>query len=248
MRFKLTLLTLFMFACGSPQVQTPVAETKLWNNDDEKLRFMVKMSHHLVAPIKDECIDRVLNRLKHGAPKQSLSGSEFYQMGYSPLMAQAKKRQMADSLAEPAAAEADRCASSLASCGTCHLPRVNNCDYRLTLKDKPTLVGKVIADGEKIKFKVQSEGDSKVAELEPRDIVKAEWLNGADDITTWWNFKKLNRKSRIVKKMLSLSAKNNVGCTNCHLQHGNFQLNDNGKLFDTTGEVKRLVTLESFLK
>ncbi|MFO1470532.1 MAG: hypothetical protein U1F27_05765 [Turneriella sp.] len=247
MRLKLTLLCLFIIACGSPQIQTPVAETKLWNNDDEKLRFMVKMSHHLVAPVKDECIDRVLNRLKNGAPKLSLKDSEFYQLGYSPLMAQAKKAP-AKAVAAPAVAASDGCESSLASCGTCHLPRVNNCDYRLTLKDKPTLIGKVIADGEKIKFKVQSEGDSKVAELEPRDIVKAEWLNGADDITTWWNFKKLNRRSRIVKKMLSLAAKNNVGCTNCHLQHGNFQLNDNGKLFDTTGEVKRLVTLEAFLK
>ncbi len=241
----LALLSLLLIvSCGSPQVQTPPAEVKLWNNDDEKLRFMVKMSHHLVAPVKDECIDRVLNRLKNGAPKQSLNDSEFYQMGYSTLLAQKGKK----APAKAAAAASDGCESSLASCGTCHLPRVNNCDYRLTLKDKPTLVGRVIADGEKIKFKVQSEGDSKVAELEPRDIVKAEWLNGADDITTWWNFKKLNRKNRIVKKMMSLAAKNNVGCTNCHLQHGNFGLNDNGKLFDATGEVKRLVTLEQFMK
>lgn len=244
MRLKFALLTLLFFACGSPQVQTPPAEVKLWNNDNERLRFMVKMSHHLVAPVKDECIERVLNKLKHGAPKQSLNDAEFYQLGYSPLMAQKGKK----APAKPAAAASDGCESSLASCGTCHLPRVNNCDYRLTLKDKPTLVGKVIADGEKIQFKVQSEGDSKVAELEPRDIIKAEWLNGADDITTWWNFKKLNRKSRIVKKMLSLAAKNNVGCTNCHMQHGNFALNDTGKYFDATGAVKRDVTLEAFLK
>lgn len=245
----LALLSLLLIvSCGSPQVQTPPAEVKLWNNDDEKLRFMVKMSHHLVAPVKDECIDRVLNRLKNGAPKQSLNDSKFYQMGHSPMLAQARKKPAAKAPAAPAVAASDGCESSLASCGTCHLPRVNNCDYRLTLKDKPTLVGRVIADGEKIKFKVQPEGDSKVAELEPRDIVKAEWLNGADDITTWWNFKKLNRKNRIVKKMMSLAAKNNVGCTNCHLQHGNFGLNDNGKLFDATGEVKRLVTLEQFMK
>ncbi len=247
MRALTSLLLLLIVSCGSPQVQTPPAEVKLWNNDDEKLRFMVKMSHHLVAPVKDECIDRVLNRLKNRAPKQSLSDSEFYQMGYSYLMSQAKRRNAKES-APVVSAEGDGCASSLASCGTCHLPRVNNCDYRLTLKDKPTLVGRVIADGEKLKFKVQADGDSKVAELEPRDIVKTEWLNGGDDIVSWWDFKKLNRKNRIVKKMLSLAAKNNVGCTNCHLQHGNFALNDNGKLFDATGEVKRLVTIEAFLK
>ena len=249
MRALPALLLLLIVFCGSPQVQTQPAEVKLWHNDDEKLRFMVKMSHHLVAPVKDECIDRVLKKLAGSKEAHGMKSNEFYQFGFSPLLAQSSENAKGS---EPElvaqAASTDSCASSLASCGTCHLPRVNNCDYRLTLKDKPTLVGKVIADGEKIQFKVQSDGDSKVAELEPRDIIKSEWLNGADDITTWWNFKKLNRRSRIVKKMLSLAAKNNVGCTNCHLQHGNFGLNDNGKLFDATGEVKRLITLESFLK
>ncbi|MBL8034714.1 MAG: hypothetical protein JNJ69_13495 [Leptospiraceae bacterium] len=244
---KLVALAFLMIAtCGSPQVQTPPSEVKLWNNPDEQLRFMIKMSHHLVAPVRDECIDRVLGKLKRGKG-QSMAEPEFHQIGLSPGLLSQVKRQAAP--AAPAAVASDGCESSLASCGTCHLPRVNNCDYRLTLKDKPTLVGKVIGDGDKIRFAVRTEGEEqRVAEIEPRDILKAEWLNGADDITTWWNFKRLGARSRIVKKMLSLSAKNNVGCTNCHMQHGNFKLNETGKYFDTTGAVKRDVTLEAFLK
>jgi hypothetical protein len=230
-------LLLACFAqCGTPQVQPQPTPGKLWNNDDEKLRFMLKMTHHLVAPIKDECIDKVVNRLKNPKLKQALGEKEFYQIGFSPLLAQDKAVE----------AETDSCQNSLQSCGTCHLPRVNNCNYRITIKDKGEFTGKVVGDGEKLKF--QPTGASAASEIAPNEIVKTEWLNGGDDIATWWNFKKLGSKARIVKKMMALAAKNNVGCTNCHLQHGNFKLNDNGKLFDTTGEVNRLVTLEKFLK
>ncbi len=245
-----TLLLAVLAQCGSTPVQPQVTPGKLWNNDDEKVRFMLKMTHHLVAPIKDECIEQVLNRLKGKETKinQSFNDNEFAQLGAAMLIA-APKKPASPAPAKPAVAvpaESDSCSDSLKSCGTCHLPRVNNCNYRVTIKDKGEFTGKIVAEGEKLKF--QPNGASAASEIAPNEIVKTEWLDGGDDITTWWNFKKLGAKARIVKKMMALSAKNNVGCTNCHLQHGNFKLNDNGKLFDTTGEVNRLITLEKFLK
>lgn len=240
-----TLLLAILAQCGSTPVQPQATPGKLWTNDGEKVRFMLKMTHHLVAPIKDECIDQVLDRLKTSAPKKAMNNPEFYQMGFSPLLAQNQKTEAPQLISQDAKAESDICESSLKSCGTCHLPRVNNCTYRITLKDKGEFTGKVVGDGEKLKFQPQG---AEASEIAPNEIVKTEWLNGGDDITTWWNFKKLGAKARVVKKMMALAAKNNVGCTNCHLQHGNFKLNDNGKLFDTTGEVNRLVSIEKFLR
>lgn len=236
-----TLLLAMLTQCGSAPAQPQPTPGKLWNNDDEKVRFMLKMTHHLVAPIKDQCIDQVLGRLKKGGGKQSFNDIRFQQVGYSPLMAQ-----QATSPGKTAEAAEDSCGSALTSCGTCHLPRVNNCTYRITIKDKGEFTGKVVADGEKLKF--QPTGAPAASEIAPNEIIKTEWLNGGDDSVTWWNFKKLGARARVVKKMMALAAKNNVGCTNCHLQHGNFKLNDNGKLFDTTGEVNRLISIERFMK
>lgn len=245
-----TLLFAVLVQCGSTPAQPQPTPGKLWNNDDEKVRFMLKMTHHLVAPIKDQCIERILGRLKKGNTKQSLEDLKFQQLGFSPLLAQAgkavPKRAADDPAVEADSAEADSCSDSLRSCGTCHLPRVNNCNYRLTIKDKGEFTGKVVADGEKLKF--QPTGAPAASEIAPNEIVKTEWIDGGDDIVTWWNFKKLGARARVVKKMMALAAKNNVGCTNCHLQHGNFRLNDNGKLFDTTGEVNRLISIERFMK
>jgi cytochrome c553 len=240
----LPVLLLFIFSyCKSSPAQPQPTPGKLWNSDDERLRFMLKMSHHIVAPIQDECIERVLNRMKT-AEKSSFLDSDFYQLGYSSLMTQAKRPAVP---AATAATAADVCQNSLMSCGSCHLPRQNNCNYRLSIKDKGEFSGKVIAEGDKLTFQPDHAGAS-ASEIAPNEILRSEWLNGGDDITTWWNFKKLGAKGRIVKKMMALSAKNNVGCTNCHMQHGNFKLNENGKLFDTTGEVKRLVPLAEFVK
>ena len=243
MRYLLipTLLFAVLVQCGSTPVQPQPTPGKLWNNDDEKVRFMLKMTHHLVAPIKDECIENVLNRLKGKETpiNQSFNDSEFSQLGVAMLIAKPAPK-------KPAAKAADMCGDSLRSCGTCHLPRVNNCNYRLTIKDKGEFTGKVVADGEKLKF--QPTGAPAASEIAPNEIVKTEWIDGGDDIVTWWNFKKLGARARVVKKMMALAAKNNVGCTNCHLQHGNFRLNDNGKLFDTTGEVNRLISIERFMK
>lgn len=193
------------------------APAKPWANDDEKLRFMLKMSHNLIAPIKEDCAERTLARLKKAGDKET-----------------------------PATKEADSCASSVTSCGTCHLPRANNNTYRITIKNQGEFTGKVIADGEKLKF--QPTGATAASEIAPNEIRKTEWVGGEGDSLARWNFKKLGSRARVVKKMLALAAKNNVGCTNCHVEQGNFKLNENGKLFDETGEVKRQVTLEKFLK
>ncbi|MBN8222231.1 MAG: hypothetical protein J0L53_15015 [Spirochaetes bacterium] len=244
-----TLLFAALVQCGSTPAQPQPTPGKLWNNDDEKVRFMLKMTHHLVAPIKDECIEQVLGRLKHVGNKQSFDDVKFQHIGFSPVLAQGRKVPAKPATAAPAVAApaaADMCGDSLRSCGTCHLPRVNNCNYRLTIKDKGEFTGKVVADGEKLKF--QPTGAPAASEIAPNEIVKTEWIDGGDDIVTWWNFKKLGARARVVKKMMALAAKNNVGCTNCHLQHGNFRLNDNGKLFDTTGEVNRLISIERFMK
>lgn len=247
MRYLLipTLLFAALVQCGSTPAQPQPTPGKLWNNDDEKVRFMLKMTHHLVAPIKDECIENVLNRLNHKnePAKQSLLDSDVHAVAGAMLIAAPKKPAAP---AKGADARVDACQDSLRSCGTCHLPRVNNCNYRLTIKDKGEFTGKVVADGEKLKF--QPTGAPAASEIAPNEIVKTEWIDGGDDIVTWWNFKKLGARARVVKKMMALAAKNNVGCTNCHLQHGNFKLNDNGKLFDTTGEVNRLISIERFMK
>lgn len=247
MRYLLipTLLFAVLVQCGSTPAQPQPTPGKLWNNDDEKVRFMLKMTHHLVAPIKDECIDQVLNRLhgKSEPAKQSLIDTEIQPLAGAMLIAAPKKPAAP---AKAVAARADICQDSLTSCGTCHLPRVNNCNYRITIKDKGEFTGKVVADGEKLKF--QPTGAPAASEIAPNEIIKTEWIDGGDDIVTWWNFKKLGARARVVKKMMALAAKNNVGCTNCHLQHGNFKLNDNGKLFDTTGEVNRLISIERFMK
>ena len=79
-------------------------------------------------------------------------------------------------------------------------------------------------------------------------IERIEWLNGGDPLETWWDFKSLSPRGEKARRMFDIAARHRVGCTNCHVGHGDFQLTHEGRVFQESGRVIRRVPLDDFLR
>lgn len=191
----------------------------------------------------DECLQRVQDEI-HQSGKNS----------YLPLL-------LVQSRESDSAAEAeDVCRKPLESCGNCHLPRKNNCDYRVeytVATREAQATGRLkaadatsITITRRLSHGEDSEPSKRISVENPlavkirrADIVRTVWLNGADAPETWWDFKSFSPRGAIAKKMLAISTENNVACTNCHVQHGDFRLTSEGETFGKTGKLIRRVPL-----
>ncbi|MBL8020536.1 MAG: hypothetical protein JNM27_12780 [Leptospirales bacterium] len=242
--FLLAIVCLsFYAACrlGDPlQPRNPAARP--WSNEKEKVSFMFQISSMLEKQPTDfnECLQRVQDEI-HQNGKNS----------YLPLLLVQSSE--SDSVAE------DVCRKPLESCGNCHLPRKNNCDYRVeynaangeaqatgrlkTADATSITIARRASHGEDI-GPSSTVSDGRFTTRIPRaDIVRTVWLNGADAPETWWDFKSFSPRGAIAKKMLAISTENNVACTNCHVQHGDFRLTSEGETFGKTGKLIRRVRL-----
>lgn len=280
---------------------------KPWQTPEQRTQVMVTVAAKMLSPVPNSCITEVIEKLKTPDPSGTGPGnagapatgelhnasSMLPNLGYCQA-ADAPR----DTESGPVASKANNpCESVLRTCGNCHLPKANNCNYRVTWKyqdeDFSVVTRFRATDSSKLRFgahpqrivmkdgsehkgsvvgrsgrallvshsgkierlarqDVQSEGpieESSVSEtIVVRDIKKIEWLNGADPLETWWDFRKFSPRGKTALRMFDLVARHKVGCTNCHLGHGDFQLTDEGQHFKKTGKVTRKVSLEEFLR
>ncbi|HMU85594.1 MAG TPA: hypothetical protein PKE49_15950 [Leptospiraceae bacterium] len=237
---------LFCMACLSGLKGPRNPEARPWTNEEQKVSFMLGMVH-LIEPgtlVPDECSDRVARFLHskeqniNAAPTQSNS-SRLQDMKLGQPMAPAADR---------ASEEEDSCRKPLQTCGNCHLPTINNCNYQVVHYEKDKKVeslGQVLAqDDHTITIGRRACEGECVAEtntsrkvIQKEDIVKTVWLAGADAPEAWWNFKKFSARGATAKKMLAIAQENNVSCANCHVAHGDFRLTSEGKEYLKTGKV-----------
>lgn len=158
----------------------------------------------------------------------------------------------------PGSSSRSECESAMAGCGSCHLPRVNNCNYRITFEEgsqKRMVEGQVLRmDAASVTMRGCAEcGDPAASRPETsnaprkdmhsgtiaaRDIEKTEWLNGGDALISWWDFRTLNGRGQTARKMLAISAEQGVSCAHCHAGHGDFRLTQNGERFKATGRAR----------
>ncbi len=147
------------------------------------------------------------------------------------------------------------CRDALRSCGNCHMPKQNNCNYTVEY----SIDGKTVrrASGQ---FDVAQNGtlterpgffkeevSSNDGPIASKDVVRTVWLNGADPVITWWDFKQLNGRGSTAKRMMAIAAQHNVACSNCHVGHGDFQLTQEGETFFESGKVIHRVPLKEML-
>lgn len=193
------------------------------------------------SPYVDECIERVLAETR---------GENRISYGTNPNL---------PLILVQAAVPADPCDKPLQACGNCHLPRRNNCEYRVeyTVANREMKAfGRLEkADASSITLSRNCEECSREvpsraetgrveSRIIPRaDIVRTVWLNGGDLPETWWDFKSFSARGTVAKRMLAISAENNVACTNCHVKHGDFRLTSEGETFGNTGKIVRRVPL-----
>jgi hypothetical protein len=155
-----------------------------------------------------------------------------------------------------AAEAADPCEPALRTCGNCHLPRANDCQYVITYldaEDKPvstpprsvaitdTASIGIVAVIEYLEGEIRrpSTDDDLHMKIPIDRIIKTTWINGAEPLITWWDFERFNKRGEMAHKMLSIAAEHNVACTNCHLRHGDFRLTGAGEEFFRSGRVIR---------
>lgn len=199
-----------------------------WQTPEEQIDYMLKMSSVFDGSgagtqTTDHCIQRIRNLVKNEpSVKNPLPGGTGGGSGGVSEFG-----------------EGDPCASALVGCGNCHLPRRNNCTYSV----------EYLSGSSKRVFQRQVEkndanGISMISEtgrmsIAKSDIRKTTWLSGADPVETWWDFKAFSARGELAHKMLALSQKAKVACTNCHEGHGDFRLTQEGKVFLHKGVVVR---------
>lgn len=278
---------------------------KPWSSPEQRKAVMATVATKMLTRAPNTCVQKVLRKLKKPGATQSSTLHRFASQQSSTCQDQ------------NAEGRADSCDRVLRSCGNCHLPRVNNCDYRITwqqggqsynlvsrtskvgwwqlslklrgvetvrLKNGQTVRGRVLRMDKRYWHLLKTSGQVRRVPTEQIDspllrggkdnrtrkqnlkapmtesspavtiklpiakITKIEWLNGADPLETWWNFKRFSPRGKTALKMFDLVARHKVGCTNCHLGHGDFRFTREGLHFKKTGKVIRRVTLEKFLE
>ncbi len=214
---------------------------RLWSNPKEKLGFMVKMVNHLITPVPDRCIDELHRRLKRGKPGAFMNTAPPGNSS-SPSACQAPGGGGSGIDGEGS------CHEALKSCGNCHVPAKNNCAYDITYdsgRGKPEVLRFatiVSTDVNSLVVNVEGRGNLTLAH---NKIFKSVWLNGEDPLWVWWDFKKFSNRGKMAAKMLNLSQKHQVACTNCHLRHGDFRLTPEGVEFAKSGKVIKKVPLSA---
>ncbi len=227
----------------------------LWDNGRERSSFMLKMVSELITPAPDYCIDRLhkeLERETSFVPRSEKRdavanrNSPYFMSGEHLRLTQGGQ---VTNPANPTGEEGDPCEHALASCGNCHLPRKNNCNYEITYGDAAnpkTVFAQVVADGAQgITVKGLSNAGTTV-NIKRDEIYKTVWINGADPLVTWWNFQSFTRRGEQAQKMMKIAHENDVACTNCHLRHGDFRLTPEGEAFAKDGTVIRKIPLSDF--
>lgn len=263
MRTKAVLLLFtislgFYAACrlGDPlQPKNPTARP--WKNETEKVSFMFQISTFLSKNSGDidGCLERVQSEI-HG------NSVGFRPHDYAQNQINLPLR-LVQSAGESPRLPEDECRKPLESCGNCHLPRKNNCNYRVdfTIANREmkafgklqgadassiTLARNCVecaADDEPADSSPEKQMNSRGQKIPRADIIRTVWLDGADLPETWWDFKSLSARGDVAKKMFAISTENNVACTNCHVKHGDFRLTSEGETFGKTGKVIRRVPL-----
>lgn len=230
----------------------------LWSNGRERSNFMLKMVSELITPAPDYCIDRLhkeLERETSFVPRSDVrdaianSNSPYFMERDGLRLTQGQGgQQNYTNPANPTPEEGDSCEHALASCGNCHMPRKNNCNYEITYGDAQnpkTVIAQVVADGAQ-GLTVRDLNAGGTVNIKPDEIYKTVWLNGADPLVTWWNFKSFTKRGEQAQKMMKIAHENDVACTNCHLRHGDFRLTPEGEAFAKDGTVVRKVPLSQF--
>ena len=238
----LIFFTLFLFADCKRSHKRP------WKNESQELKFMIKMTSDLVAPVPDRCIDELHDRLRAEKSGFVPGPSKTRAAGFHPAFpgAQIILTQESDK-----SRSGSGCEAALASCGACHLPAVNNCRYDITAEvgNGKTFVHRNVLvesfDGTNL---MVGGLESRPVKIPAKKVVKSVWLNGADPLHAWWNFDAFGKRGETAHKMLELATTYRVGCANCHLKHGDFRLTKEGKVFYDTEKVIRKVPLHTMLK
>lgn len=225
----------------------------VFRDSDQRVRFMLKMSSELVAPVPNYCIDLLHRRLGKDGPQARANPAP--EARTTPALAtgsyEGLLRLTQNSVENPAnpEVEGEGCHDALASCGNCHLPKINNCTYTVHYLENKTpkqitgqVVGRTIGG-----VKIQP-GEGREVLLAAKSIVKSDWLDGGDPIETWWDFETFGARGKTAAKMLDIVHEHKVACTNCHLQHGDFRLTEAGKAFQKDETIIKNVPLEAILK
>ncbi len=217
-----------------------------WKNAEQRTRFMLKMTTELVSPVPNHCIDDLHDKLKkHTSMSPDMIEAHFPRtaMGINP----------GDSVKGEVVlvqdSEVRACEDALRSCGNCHLPKKNNCDYQVFYEDEKS--GKTTSVYGRVYKRqwnrlIMDQRDGLPVSIPVNRIKKSVWINGADPLHTWWDFKNFGKKGETAKRMLHIAATHGVACVNCHVRHGDFRLTKEGKEFKKTGRVIKRVPLNAF--
>jgi hypothetical protein len=198
---------------GLERVDEAVSNSDLrpWKNDHQKLEFMFKLAGEIAgnAPVSDACMERIEASI-HG--KTAPRSADFM--------------------------EGDPCTDALRSCGNCHLPAKNNCNFTVTYWNGDRHNE---ANGTVVKEDLRTitlGGETQQRTIAREDVIQTRWENGADPVEVWWNFKSISSRGSIAKKMLALSAEKQTGCATCHIGHGDFRMTPAGEEFAKTGVLR----------
>ncbi len=274
-----------------PKRTPPVENLRPWSTEREKVAFMFALADMMQPPSAEqtpvtgesaesptssantaECIDRIhaeLEAEKRGVAMDSRD-QEAWQHAHARLVRTHRFSMPAGAGITPAQdagdvrieAAVDSCTEPLRSCGNCHLPKQNNCEYIVHYnaegkeRSLRALVKETTADElvlSTIHFITYNEDktisiEDTVTRVPIDQVTRADWLNGADPLSTWWDFNRFNTRGELAHRMLSIATEHNVSCTNCHAGHGDFRLTPAGEEFHRSGKVIRNEPLHKMLK
>lgn len=236
----------FAFDCQSKDYLRPSnANLRPWVSEPQKIAFMLSLNE--IAGGKSapqRCVSEVLDAWKE--EKSRLEKNTALEPWHDMI-------HMVQEAPQSEQTRRSECEAAMSGCGSCHLPRVNNCNYRISVEEgskRRMLEGQVLRmDASSVTMRRCAEcghSDSRPSEpgaaspfqVSARDIEKTEWLNGNDDLISWWDFRTLNGRGQTARKMLAISAEQGVSCTHCHEGHGDFRLTQNGERFKATGNAR----------
>ena len=263
------LMGIFATACERNQTRRPQREDlRPWQTEREQTAFMFALAEMIqpgpAASALGDCIDRIQRErdaLKNGALMDARD-QEDWSHTHGTLTTRAGDAP--SGIMTVQAASRDVCEEPLRSCGNCHLPQKNNCDYFVYYKENgkvQRVYGRVAEVNDQFLEITGSVGLENIGppegstlwtvaadedgqgtfsgKIAAEDLIKAEWINGADPLITWWDFDRFNHRGEVAHKMLSIATEHNVSCTNCHQRHGDFTLTPAGEEFHRTGKVIR---------
>lgn len=276
LRFGIAVVLLFALAGCIPatEKQPPLNESlRPWKNDAERVEMMFAVAAFAAGtahtadgnstgsndPTPNACIQRTLEELHkpqdNGSAEPQQLQEDVKKTVEEPTDSSPVNTRQAEIDIDPDPLH--DCRDALRSCGNCHMPKQNNCNYTVEFsKDAKTVqraFGQfdVAADGtlsaRRGSFKDEEDESTAGGTIAPKDVIRTTWRNGADPVITWWNFETLNGRGSTAKRMMAIATQHDVACSNCHVGHGDFQLTKEGETFFETGKVIRRVPLKEML-